>query len=158
MILLVETLLQFWSSSYKPSYQQCLGKWRYLREHWGIKTVDVLGIITYFTFMAIAYAGPRLDDIQSNTPNMTSKFTPTLSVLHMLQILQIYRLTHRQVSLMWRTMHFQFGFLFSIVLFTVGIFLVVSRCIYLIEKDANKQITNIYDASWLVFVTIICIG
>jgi len=114
-----------------------------MRQHWASRGIDILGMATYIAY--VFYSAP-------------GTFTPILSVCHMLQILQIYRLTHRQVSLMMRTVHYQFGFLFSIVLFTIAIFLVLSRCIYLIEKEANPKINTIYDASWLVFVTIICIG
>ena len=125
-----------------------LGKMLYLRDHWASKTIDTMGIATYLLYVVIS----------SPASTNSGVFTPMMSFCHMVQILQLYRLTHRQVRLMMRTIYYQFGYLFSIILFTIAIFLILARCMFLLERQANPNINNIYDASWLVFVTIICIG
>ncbi len=118
--------------------------------------MDLFGIIFYIAYVSELATGVGIDS--GGDDSASTAWTPVISFGHMLQILQLYRLTHRQMRLMVRTIHYQFGYLFSIILFTVAIFLVISRCIYLLERDANSSITNIFDASWLVLVTIICIG
>lgn len=150
VILISETIVQLVCCTYKPNYREWRGKLHYLRDHWVSKTVDLLGMVSYIAYVSVLASGT------SKQP--TIAWSPVISFGHMLQILQLYRLTHRQMRLMVRTIHYQFGYLFSIILFTVSSFLVISRCIYLLEKDVNPNITSIFDASWLVLVTIICIG
>lgn len=143
--------MQLVCCNYKPNYREWRGKVHYLRDHFVAKTVDLLGVVSYIAYVCV---------LASSTGEQpaTVAWSPVISFGHMLQILQLYRLTHRQMRLMMRTIHYQFGYLFSIILFTVSIFLILSQCIYLLERDTNPNISSIFDASWLVLVTIICIG
>lgn len=141
----MEFLLQLWSSSYRPDYQGCAGKFNYLYDHLIYKILDLVGLLSYVIF-CVQFI-------------MHGNFSPILSVGHLSQILQIYRLTQRQLHLIVRTIQYKFGFIMSIFLFTTWIFLIVSRLLYLLEKDHHKtKIKYIYDATWLVFVTINSIG
>ena len=143
---MIETALQLWSSSYKPHYQHCGGALTYLYDHLPYKVVDMLGIGTYVIFLLCFWR------------DTSAQMRYALTIGHLTQVLQIYRLTHRQFRLMVCTVQYKFGFIFSILLFTISIFLLLSRCMYFLEKERNHKIVNIFDATWLVFVTILSIG
>lgn len=135
-------VLQIWSSSCQMCYQGVCGKFTYLYDNLTYKVINSVGIATYIAFLV----------------KSKSTFTPTLSIGHVTQILQIYRLTHNQLRLVTRTIYYKFGFIFSVLLITVALFIFLSRCLYYLEQNKNDKIKNIYDAAWLVFVTIATIG
>lgn len=81
-----------------------------------------------------------------------------LAVAHLIQLMQIYRITKRPVEMIMHTIRGKFSFIFSLFLVAVSVFLVSTHCIYLAEMGHNKKIKNITDASWLVFITMITVG
>src|SRR5690606_13482322 len=129
-----------WSASHSIRYRKWTGMFRYFYDCLPYKILDLLGVLTYVLYVS------------------TSQFGPMMCVGHSIQISQTYRLCRPQLRLTGEIFRRNFGFLFALFLCALFVFLLLSTSLYLVEKDHNSKIDNIYDATWLVYMTILSVG
>ena len=142
-VLTAELILRLWSSHCIHDFQGFKGKFRYFKRFGILRALDLLGIITFTTFVYVF-----------NDHSFSEPFITSLRLLHVVQVFQIYRLILPLLKLMISTIVVQFSQLYIAFLFAAIIFLLMSFGIYLKEMDN----LSVFDSFWLTYITLTTIG
>ena len=135
-----ELILRFWSSECISDFRGCKGKLRYFKRYAPMRALDILGVITFTTFIYLQ----RI--------NRTGGII--IRILHVVQVLQIYRLILPLLKLMISTILVQKGQLYIAFSYATILFVLMSFSVYLKEKNRF----SVLDSFWFTYVTVLTIG
>jgi hypothetical protein len=133
-------MLRLWSSESITDFHGLKGKLNYLKRFGALRGLDLLGVITFNTFVC-------LQEIQEG-------IAIPIRLLHVIQTLQIYRLIFPLLKLMISTIMVQFTQLYIATVVASIIFVLMSFSIYLKEMEN----IGILDSFWFTYITLTTIG